>query len=142
MKILAAIAPLLAGLLFGAGLILSGMTDPANIIGFLDVTGHWNPRLAFVMGAAVLVAAPAFAWARRGANTFGGEPIKLPNRWPPDFSLVAGAVIFGIGWGLSGLCPGPALLVAAGGNRTVLVFVAAMALGMWLSARVRKASRN
>lgn len=129
---------LVAGLLFGAGLMLSGMADPRKVLAFLDFTGAWDPRLAFVMGSAILTAAPAFWWARRRGRTLAGAPLTLPARWPPDRALVIGAVIFGIGWGLSGLCPGPALVGAAGGSLPILVFVAAMAAGMALSAFLRR----
>lgn len=133
------LAALIAGLIFGFGLILSGMADPANVLGFLDITGHWRPQLAFVMGGAILVSAPAFAWMRRRNKTLiDGTPVTLPNRWPLDRNLVIGAAIFGIGWGLSGLCPGPALVAAAGGSLPAVVFAAAMAAGMWVSARLRE----
>lgn len=129
---------LLAGLLFGVGLTLSGMTDPAKVLGFLDVTRTWDLTLVFVMGGAVLVALPLFAWARRRGRSFSGETLVLPKRWPVDAPLLAGATIFGIGWGLSGLCPGPALVLAGGGSVTAIVFVAALALGWWLSAKLRE----
>lgn len=121
---------LLAGVLFGAGLLVSGMSDPANVIGFLDVAGDWNPSLAFVMGGAILVALPAFAWARRHRRTLRGEPLALPDRWHITFRLIAGSVLFGLGWGLVGLCPGPAIVVAAQGVPKAIVFLVALALGL------------
>lgn len=124
-----------AGLLFGFGLILSGMTDPAKVRAFLDITGQWNPALAFVMGGAILAALPAFAWARRHRTTLAGAPLTLPDRTLVDARLVGGAALFGVGWGLSGLCPGPALVVGSSGSLPVLVFVAAMAAGLLLSRR-------
>lgn len=124
----------LAGLIFGVGLLLSGMSDPRKVIGFLDFTGNWDPRLALVMGGAVLAAAPAFWWARRQGRTFAGRPLSLPARWPPDRRLLIGAALFGLGWGLSGLCPGPALVDAAGGSLPITVFVLAMAAGMGLTS--------
>ncbi len=124
-----------AGLLFGFGLILSGMTDPAKVRAFLDITGQWNPALAFVMGGAILAALPAFAWARRHRTTLAGAPLSLPDRTLIDARLVGGAALFGGGWGLSGLCPGPALVVGSSGSLPVLVFVAAMAVGLLLSRR-------
>lgn len=139
MKGAANVFALAAGILFSAGLLISGMADPRNVLGFLDFRNPaWNPSLLFVMGAGVLVAAPAFWWARHRGLTLGGEPITLPPRWPPDLRLVAGAIIFGIGWGLSGLCPGPALVGAAGGSLPILVFAAAMAAGMGISAALRR----
>ncbi len=125
---------LLAGLIFGGGLLLSGMTDPGNVLAFLDFTGAWDPRLALVMGSAILVGAPAFWWARRRGQTLAGTPLRLPARWPPDPRLLSGAALFGLGWGLSGLCPGPALVGAAGGSLAIAVFVLAMAAGMSLTA--------
>lgn len=124
---------LISGLLFGFGLMISGMTEPARILAFLDVTGDWNPALAFVMGAAVVSALPAFAYVRRKGRGAFGEPVSLPARGPVDRRLLVGAVIFGAGWGLSGFCPGPALVVAATGSGVALVFVAAMAAGMLLA---------
>ena len=124
-----------AGLLFGFGLILSGMTDPAKVRAFLDITGAWNPALAFVMGGAIAAALPAFAWARRHQTTLAGEPLTLPNRRLIDARLVGGAALFGVGWGLSGLCPGPALVVASSGSLPVLAFIAAMTAGLLLSRR-------
>ncbi|AXQ31305.1 hypothetical protein D0B54_22625 [Solimonas sp. K1W22B-7] len=124
-----------AGLLFGFGLILSGMTDPAKVRAFLDITGQWNPALAFVMGGAILAALPAFAWARRHQTTLAGAPLTLPNRTLIDARLVGGAALFGAGWGLSGLCPGPALVVGSSGSLPVLAFIAAMGLGILLSRR-------
>lgn len=123
-----------AGLIFGLGLILSGMTDPGRVLAFLDVTGNWNPALAFVMGGAILVAAPAFYYARKAPATPTGQVFQLPNRTPITAKLVIGAAIFGVGWGLSGLCPGPSLIVASSGNLGGLVFVAAMGLG-WVGSK-------
>ena len=124
------------GLLFGLGLVLSGMTDPSVVQGFLDVAGAWNPRLALVMGGALAVATPAYFWARRRGRTLAGAPLALPDRWSITRPLVLGAALFGIGWGLSGLCPGPALVNVATGNPVVLIFVASMAAGMWLQRRL------
>lgn len=129
---------LLAGMLFGIGLLLSGMADPKNVLGFLDFSRNWNPRLIFVMGTGVLVAAPAFWWVRRHGHGFSDTPIHLPARWPLDARLITGAMIFGFGWGLSGLCPGPALVGAAAGSMPILVFVIAMALGMCVTDWVQR----
>ena len=126
----------IAGLVFGAGLIVSGMSDPANVIGFLDVTGAWNPTLAFVMGGAILVAAPAFALARKRGRTMNGAPIALPPTFGVTPRLVIGSALFGIGWGLAGLCPGPSLVFAATGTPYALVFVVALAVGLALAARI------
>lgn len=121
---------LLVGLVFGLGLIVSGMTDPARVLGFLDLAGWWNPSLAFVMGGAIAVALPAFVVAARRQRTLTGAPLQLPTATRIDRRLVLGALAFGAGWGLAGLCPGPALALIATGNGKVLVFVASMLAGM------------
>ena len=121
---------LLVGLVFGLGLIVSGMTDPARVLGFLDLAGWWNPSLAFVMGGAITVALPAFVVAARRQRTLTGAPLQLPTATRIDRRLVLGALAFGAGWGLAGLCPGPALALIATGNGKVLVFVASMLVGM------------
>jgi uncharacterized membrane protein YedE/YeeE len=121
----------LAGGLFGAGLLLGGMTDPAKVIGFLDVTRGWDPSLGFVMGGAVAVYALVFHLVRRRRNDpWFDVAFHLPTRRDIDLGLVAGAAIFGVGWGLGGLCPGPGLVAAAAGSSTGLLFVAAMIVGM------------
>lgn len=125
-----AASALLAGALFGVGLVVSGMTDPANVIAFLDVTGAWDPRLAFVMAAAVAVAAPAFWWVQRRQRTLAGEPAHLPGTRGIDRRLVLGSLLFGIGWGLAGICPGPGLVASALGSAQALLFVLAMLAGM------------
>ncbi len=120
-----------AGLLFALGLGISGMTDPTRIIGFLDVTGRWDPSLAFVMAGAIGV---HYAFARRAQRrpvTLAGAPIHLPTRTVIDRRLLIGAALFGVGWGVSGYCPGPALVALSGGaSLGVVVFVAAMVTGM------------
>jgi hypothetical protein len=119
-----------AGLLFGIGLIVSGMTDPAKVLGFLDVAGRWDPSLAFVMGGAVFVGLFAFAAARRRAKAFLGAAMQLPSRRDIDARLVAGSLVFGVGWGIAGFCPGPALVNFGAGEEKAAAFVAAMLLGM------------
>jgi len=119
-----------AGLVFGAGLILSGMTDPGKVIGFLDVMGNWDPSLAFVMAGAILVGFFAFRSAGRRGRTFLGGALHLPNRRDIDARLIGGSVAFGVGWGLAGFCPGPALVSLASGVDQAAVFVAAMLSGM------------
>jgi len=123
------IGALLAGLLFGGGLLLSGMVDPAIVIGFLDVTGDWNPALAFTMGGAVLVAAPAFAYVRRTNRSLAGNPVILPSRTLIDPRLVTGALVFGIGWGLAGICPGPGVVLLGTGSAEAFTFVGCVAAG-------------
>ena len=124
------IAAFAAGLVFGLGLILSGMTDPGKVIGFLDVAGAWDPSLAFVMAGAVLVSFFGFLLAQRRARSFFGGAMHLPQRRDIDRRLVGGSLVFGIGWGLAGFCPGPALVSFGSGHEKAAVFVAAMLLGM------------
>lgn len=120
----------LIGLLFGIGLILAGMTDPGKVIGFLDLFGNWDPSLALVMAGAIGVAVFPFALARRRAGAALGGPMHLPVARQIDRPLVAGALIFGAGWGLAGFCPGPALVSLGSGQPKAAVFVLAMLLGM------------
>jgi uncharacterized protein len=122
-----------AGVLFGLGLVLAGMTDPKRVVDFLDVAGDWNPALALVMGAAVVVAAPCFALARRRGRTLLGAPVQLPDRWHVDARLLLGTAVFGVGWGLSGICPGPGIVLLAGGSAAAVVFVGAVIVGMRLA---------
>jgi uncharacterized membrane protein YedE/YeeE len=122
----------LVGLLFGLGLILSGMTDPGKVVGFLDLAGAWDPSLAFVMGGAVCVSLFAFLFARRRTRAFLGGAMELPTARDIDRPLVVGSLVFGIGWGLAGFCPGPALVSLGAGHWQALVFVLAMLAGMAL----------
>ncbi|MFN5010015.1 MAG: DUF6691 family protein [Gammaproteobacteria bacterium] len=126
------ISEFLVGLVFGLGLLLSGMTEPGKVQGFLDLAGAWDPSLAFVMGGAVLVGLGAFALARRRTQTFLGGTLQLPKSGEIDRRLLAGALLFGAGWGLAGFCPGPALVTAAMLEPKALLFVAAMLAGMAL----------
>ena len=120
----------IVGLLFGWGLLLSGMTDPGKVQGFLDIAGHWDPSLAFVMGGAILVGFFAFAVARKRTSTFVGGALHLPTRNDVDKPLVIGSLIFGAGWGLAGFCPGPGIVSMAAGQPKAIVFVVAMLAGM------------
>jgi uncharacterized membrane protein YedE/YeeE len=125
-----ALSAFAAGLVFGIGLIVSGMTDPGKVIGFLDLAGRWDPSLAFVMGGAILVGYFSFAAAGRRGRTFLGGAMHLPTRRDIDARLVAGSAVFGIGWGLAGFCPGPALVALGAGIDQAALFVAAMLAGM------------
>lgn len=120
----------LIGLVFGTGLILSGMSNPAKVIGFLDISGLWDPSLAFVMGGAVLVALIAFRVARQRTQAFFGDALKLPTATQLDKRLIVGSLLFGVGWGLAGFCPGPAIVSLGAGYTQALVFVIAMIAGM------------
>jgi uncharacterized membrane protein YedE/YeeE len=129
-----ALVSLLCGTVFGFGLQLSGMANPAKVAGFLDVLGAWDPSLAFVMGGALVVTVPAFFLTRRGTPLL--EPrFHFPDRTAIDGRLVGGAALFGVGWGVSGLCPGPAIANLGRGVPEILAFVAAMAAGMMLHDR-------
>jgi uncharacterized membrane protein YedE/YeeE len=124
------ITALLAGALFGSGLLLSGMLDPSNVIGFLDLFGEWRPQLALVMGAGIVIAAPAFLFVRAHGRNLTGQTTELPDRRRIDFPLLAGAATFGVGWGLGGICPGPGIALLSTGSGLILWFVAAMFAGM------------
>jgi uncharacterized membrane protein YedE/YeeE len=124
------IPPLVSGTLFGAGLTLSGMTDPARVRGFLDVFGAWDPTLIFVMGGAVLVMAVAWRIRNRMVAPIFAERFSLPDRKDLDGRLITGSILFGIGWGIAGLCPGPAVASLALSPLSVLPFVLAMLVGM------------
>jgi hypothetical protein len=130
-----------AGLVFGIGLILSGMTDPGKVIGFLDLFGSWDPSLAFVMGGAIAVGLLAFRLAARQAEAFLGGAMSLPQRRDIDKRLVAGSVVFGIGWGLAGFCPGPALVSFGSGVDQAAIFVAAMLAGMLIYTAAERLPR-
>ena len=124
------IVALFVGLLFGIGLLLSGMTNPAKVLGFLDLAGQWDPSLALVMGGAIAIAAPAFAWIKRRPRSMLGAPVALPAAATVNIRLILGSLVFGVGWGLAGFCPGPALVSAATGQPGAWIFVAAMLAGM------------
>ena len=123
-------ASLLSGLVFGLGLILSGMANPAKVLGFLDLAGHWDPSLALVMAGAVAVAGVAFFVARHRTMSYLGAEINLPFARHIDRRLVLGSTLFGVGWGVAGFCPGPALVAVGMGQPKALLFVAAMLVGM------------
>ena len=118
------------GLLFGWGLLISGMTDPGKVIGFLDLAGSWDPSLALVMGGAIAVGFFAFGTAKKRTSTFFGGALHLPTSRDIDKRLILGAWLFGIGWGLAGFCPGPGIVSMAAGQPKAAVFVVAMIVGM------------
>lgn len=122
----------LIGVLFGLGLIISGMTNPAKILAFLDIAGAWDPSLIFVMGGAVLVGLIAFYLAKNRTQSFLGGAMHIPTRRDINRPLIIGSALFGVGWGLAGFCPGPALVSLGSGELKALVFVVAMLGGMLL----------
>lgn len=127
---------LLSGLLFGLGLMAGGMTDPAKVKGFLDLFGAWDPSLALVMGGAIAVGVFAFAAAKRRNTSWTGERMEIPTVTLVDTRLVLGGVLFGIGWGIAGLCPGPAIVALGSGMGAAWIFVVAMLAGMLIHDRV------
>ena len=124
------IAAFAAGLIFGIGLIVAQMTNPAKVIGFLDITGAWDPSLAFVMGGAIAVGVFAFAAAKRRTVSWTGEHMELPRSTVIDTRLLVGGGLFGAGWGLGGFCPGPAIVALGGGLPAAGIFIVAMLAGM------------
>ena len=118
-----------AGFVFGLGLLVSGMANPAKVLGFLDLAGAWDPTLALVMAGAVAVGAGAFALMRKRTRTLLGAPVLIPSPRRIDRRLVLGSLVFGVGWGLAGICPGPSLVLAGTGSAKGLIFLAAMIAG-------------
>lgn len=130
-KLLSHATEFVVGLLFGLGLMASGMTDPGKVTGFLDLFGSWDPSLALVMGGAIMVGVVAFMVAKKRTTTFLGGAMRMPTSTHLDKRLVLGSLMFGAGWGLAGFCPGPALVSMADGQPKALLFVVAMLVGMW-----------
>jgi uncharacterized protein len=125
-----AFVALIAGLVFGLGLMLSGMGNPAKVQNFLDIFGVWDPSLGLVMGGAIAVGLVAFTWAKKRRTSLLGEPMQLPTATVIDAKLLTGAALFGVGWGLAGFCPGPAVMNLVTGHAEVWWFVGAMLVGM------------
>ncbi|AMT89888.1 MULTISPECIES: DUF6691 family protein [Pseudomonas] len=122
----------LAGLLFGVGLLLAGMANPTKVLAFLDVAGAWDPSLALVMVGAIAIAIGPLTWARQQRKSVLGNPMQLPARKELDRRLVGGSLLFGVGWGIAGICPGPAVTILLTGHWQATVFVLAMIAGMGL----------
>ncbi len=134
---------LLAGIIFGAGLVFGGMTDPAKVVAFLDITGRWDPSLGFVMGVALCVTIPTYRLLVPGrTQPLFEKRFYLPTKTDLDTQLIGGAALFGAGWGLAGFCPGPAIASLHTGNLQIFAFVAAMIAGMWLRNKVSGASNS
>ena len=136
------IASLLSGLVFGLGLIVSGMANPAKVLGFLDLAGAWDPSLALVMAGAIAVGLVAFGVAKGRTRSLLGAEMKLPTSRQIDRRLVGGSLLFGIGWGIAGYCPGPALVALGMGQLKAVVFVAAMLAGMALFELLERRRRT
>ena len=140
------LSALLSGLVFGLGLIVSGMANPAKVLGFLDLAGAWDPSLALVMGGAIAVGFFAFLIAKNSTRSLIGAEMKLPTASAIDSRLLAGSALFGAGWGIAGFCPGPGLVALGMGEQKAIVFVAAMLAGMvifsWLEKRKSPAATN
>ncbi|AMO56535.1 hypothetical protein GZ77_07050 [Endozoicomonas montiporae] len=130
------VTALISGLLMGAGLVLSGMTSPEKVLGFLDITGSWDPTLMLVMGGAIAVNLPASWWILQRNKPVNAEQFHLPESTRPDKSLILGAALFGIGWGIAGICPGPALTSLLTGSGSIILFFLAMLAGFWLQKAV------
>jgi uncharacterized membrane protein YedE/YeeE len=126
---------LVAGAIFGAGLVLGGMTQPDKVLAFLNVAGAWDPSLLFVMAGAIGVHALAYLWARRREAPFAASEFNFPSRRRPVPRLLAGAALFGVGWGIAGFCPGPSVVALASGGQGPFVFVAALLTGRFLAER-------
>jgi len=135
------VSALLAGLVFGLGLIVSGMANPTKVLGFLDLGGRWDPSLAFVMGGAIGVGMVVFFVTRQRTRSLLGQPMQVPTSQALTKRLVFGSLAFGIGWGLAGFCPGPAIVSAAAGYSKAMVFVAAMVSGMMLFTLLERRRR-
>lgn len=120
----------IAGLIFGLGLMISGMTDPSRVLAFLDVAGDWNPLLALVMASAIAVALPAYSYYKRRGMLLGGNTLPLPETRTITRPLIIGSAIFGVGWGFSGICPGPAVVLVGSGNLQGIIFTIGMVAGI------------
>ena len=130
-----------AGLIFGLGLLLAGMANPAKVLGFLDLAGAWDPSLALVMAGAIAAALLPFTLARKRQQSLLGLPMQLPNKREIDRRLIGGSLLFGIGWGIAGICPGPAVAILLTGHWQVILFVAAMLIGMALFEALERRER-
>ncbi|XXF10839.1 YeeE/YedE family protein [Pseudomonas sp. D1-3] len=127
----------LAGLIFGLGLLLAGMANPAKVLAFLDVAGAWDPSLALVMAGAIAVVAIPMNWAGKRKRSLSGAPMQLPIKREVDASLIGGSLLFGVGWGIAGVCPGPAVVLLLVGPWQAGLFLSAMLAGLYLSARLK-----
>lgn len=132
------IISLFCGLIFGLGLLISGMANPQKVLGFLDITGLWDPSLILVMAGAILAALLPFQWAKNQSRSLLGQTMQLPDKTQIDRPLIVGSLLFGIGWGLAGICPGPAIVLLGLKQINAIYFVLAMLAGMWLFQILQK----
>jgi uncharacterized membrane protein YedE/YeeE len=140
-KIIRLIVSMVSGLLFGSGMIISGMVNPEKVIGFLDVTGNWNPSLALVMIGALSVFTPFYHFViKKRSHAVNGDKFTWTSNTKMDSTLISGAVIFGIGWGLAGICPGPAMASVGGGSNTIFIFILSMLTGMFYAKQYLQGS--
>lgn len=133
---------LLAGLLFGLGLAISEMMDPARVIGFLNLRGAWDPTLAFVMGGALFLTAPGFYWVMKRRKPVCAASFALPSRSSVDRPLIIGAILFGLGWGLAGFCPGPAIAAIVSLKPGVFLFIVTLVLGFACGSWLQRPQNN
>lgn len=136
------ISQYLIGVLFGLGLLVSGMSNPQKVLNFLDITGSWDPSLIFVMGGAVIVGLGGFFLASKRTEAFFGGVFQVPTNRDITRPLVLGSIIFGVGWGIAGFCPGPAIVAVGAGHLKAIVFVIAMLAGMFISSEVIQRSKS
>ncbi len=132
------IISLFCGLIFGLGLLISGMANPQKVLGFLDITGLWDPSLILVMAGAILAALLPFQWAKNQSRSLLGQTMQLPDKTQIDRPLILGSLLFGIGWGLAGICPGPAIVLLGLKQINAIYFVLAMLAGMWIFQILQK----
>ena len=132
------IISLFCGLIFGLGLLISGMANPQKVLGFLDITGLWDPSLILVMAGAILAALLPFQWAKNQSRSLLGQTMQLPDKTQIDRPLIVGSLLFGIGWGLAGICPGPAIVLLGFKQINAIYFVLAMLAGMWIFQILQK----
>jgi len=132
------IISLFCGLIFGLGLLISGMANPQKVLGFLDITGLWDPSLILVMAGAILAALLPFQWAKNQSRSLLGQTMQLPDKTQIDRPLIVGSLLFGIGWGLAGICPGPAIVLLGLKQINAIYFVLSMLAGMWIFQILQK----
>lgn len=140
--VLHSIFALSSGIIFGLGLILAGMSNPSKVLAFLDITGPWDPSLMFVMGGAIGVGIVAFAFAKKRTMAILGDVMHLPSKQDIDSKVMLGGVIFGIGWGIAGICPGPALVLLGAGSKQGIIFVIAMLIGITIYSVISNARKR